>query len=236
MNEDLTFIGDLLLAMFLGSLIGFERQWHQRTAGLRTNALVCTGAFLFTCFSKVAEASDELRVAAQVVSGIGFLGAGVIMREGSSVRGLNTAATLWCSGSIGTLTGFGYRKWAFMGTLAILVCNILLRPLAMKLYRQDGETETEFLYLIRIACEPNVDEIWVRTLLLQAISTSKLILKTLESGRRLSDRPGVEVRAELFSNSKSDSIVEQVVNRLSVEKGVDSISWRVEREENVWEK
>ncbi len=233
MNEDVTFIVDLLLSMLLGSLIGFERQWHQRLAGLRTNALVCTGACLFTCFSKVAQTSDELRVAAQVVTGIGFLGAGVIIREGSSVRGLNTAATLWCSASIGTLAGFGYRKWALIGTLSILTCNILLRPLALKLSRQNVETESEFLYVIRITCESNVEETLVRTLLLQAISTSNLVLKSIESDRNLLNHPGLEIRAELFSDSKRDSVVEQVVNRLSVEKGVNSVRWKVERGENV---
>ncbi|PLK80960.1 magnesium transport protein MgtC, partial [Klebsiella pneumoniae] len=87
----------LLAAMLLGALIGAERQWRQRMAGLRTNALVATGAAVFILSAMSASPDSPGRIAAQIVSGIGFLGAGVIMRDGMNVRGLNTAATLWCS-------------------------------------------------------------------------------------------------------------------------------------------
>lgn len=91
----------LLAAMLLGALIGAERQWRQRMAGLRTNALVATGAAVFILSAMSASPDSPGRIAAQIVSGIGFLGAGVIMRDGMNVRGLNTAATLWCSAGIG---------------------------------------------------------------------------------------------------------------------------------------
>jgi hypothetical protein len=89
---------NLAVATVLSATIGFERQWRQRLAGLRTNSLVAIGATSFVIFASLipGEASPT-RAAAQVVSGIGFLGAGLIFREGMSVRGLNTAATLWCS-------------------------------------------------------------------------------------------------------------------------------------------
>jgi putative Mg2+ transporter-C (MgtC) family protein len=89
---------NLAVAFLLSAAIGFERQWRNRLAGLRTNTLVALGAASFVVFAALVpgEASPT-RVAAQVVSGIGFLGAGLIFREGMSVRGLNTAATLWCS-------------------------------------------------------------------------------------------------------------------------------------------
>src|SRR6202790_2319088 len=96
----------LTAATLLGAAIGFERQWRQRMAGLRTNTLVALGAASFVVFASLfpGEASPT-RVAAQVVSGIGFLGAGIIFREGLNVRGLNTAATLWCSSAVGLLAG-----------------------------------------------------------------------------------------------------------------------------------
>ncbi len=97
----------LLAAMLLGALIGAERQWRQRMAGLRTNALVATGAAVFILSAMSASPDSPGRIAAQIVSGIGFLGAGVIMRDGMNVRGLNTAATLWCSAGIGVLCGLG---------------------------------------------------------------------------------------------------------------------------------
>src|ERR1700729_584409 len=97
------------VALLLGSAIGFERQWNQKMAGLRTNALVALGSCGFVVFSAMIGQGDPTRVAAQVVTGIGFLGAGVILREGINVHGLNTAATLWCSAMVGTFAGAGFR-------------------------------------------------------------------------------------------------------------------------------
>src|ERR1700676_4372304 len=100
---------NLAVALGLSAAIGFERQWRNRLAGLRTNPLVALGAASFVTFAALVpgEASPT-RVAAQVVSGIGFLGAGLIFREGLSVRGLNTAATPWCFAAVGVLAGDGY--------------------------------------------------------------------------------------------------------------------------------
>ena len=98
------------VAMLFGGLIGFERQWRQRMAGLRTNSLVAIGAAGFVVFSMMASGDNSpTRVAAQVVSGVGFLGAGVILREGINITGLNTAATLWCSAMVGTFAGVSAR-------------------------------------------------------------------------------------------------------------------------------
>src|ERR1700693_4318973 len=104
-------IGRAAVALSLGALIGVERQWRQRMAGLRTNALVALGAALFELLAVQMSALsgvDPTRIAAYVVSGIGFLGAGVILRDGVSVRGINTAATIWCSAAVGVLAGAGY--------------------------------------------------------------------------------------------------------------------------------
>jgi putative Mg2+ transporter-C (MgtC) family protein len=99
---------DLAVAGGLSALIGFERQWRNRHAGLRTNTLVALGSASFVIFEALVPGdASPTRVAAQVVSGIGFLGAGLIFREGLSVRGLNTAATIWCSAAIGVLAGAG---------------------------------------------------------------------------------------------------------------------------------
>src|SRR5579859_2116770 len=98
-------VGRLSLAVLLGSGIGIERQWHQKMAGLRTNALVALGSCGFVVFSSMLNPADPTRIASQIVTGIGFLGAGVILREGVNVHGLNTAATLWCSAMVGTFVG-----------------------------------------------------------------------------------------------------------------------------------
>lgn len=119
----------LITAFLLGSVIGIERQHRQSTAGLRTNVLVCLGAAIFVDAAlRVSDVDGAVRVISYVVSGIGFLGAGVIMREGGRVQGLNTAATLWTSGAIGACAGVGLLIEAVMGTVFVLIANTTLRP------------------------------------------------------------------------------------------------------------
>ena len=161
-------IGRLGLALALGSVIGFERQWNQKMAGLRTNALVALGACGFVVFSGEAGQGDPTRVAAQVVSGIGFLGAGIILREGVNIHGLNTAATLWCSAMVGTFCGGGF--WALgVGAAGFVVAtNLFLRPLLWRLNTrslvdEDGETH----YTVEITCK-GIEEAHTRSLLLHA--------------------------------------------------------------------
>jgi uncharacterized membrane protein YhiD involved in acid resistance len=121
---------NLAVATLLGAAIGFERQWRQRMAGLRTNTLVAIGAASFVIFAGLVPGdSSPTRVAAQVVSGIGFLGAGIIFREGLQVTGLNTAATLWCSAAVGLLAGSGHGLHAALATSFVVMVNLLLRPL-----------------------------------------------------------------------------------------------------------
>ena len=107
---------EILGALALGTVIGLERQWRQHPAGLRTNALVAIGAALFVSLSRLVPGdASPTRVAAYVVSGVGFLGGGVILKEGANVRGITTAATLWCSAAVGTLTGMGFGLHAAVG-------------------------------------------------------------------------------------------------------------------------
>ena len=123
----------LLCAMCSGLLIGFERQWHHKSAGIRTNTLVATGAALYVLLSLMVSANhsdaDVTRIIGQVVSGIGFLGAGIIFKDGINVHGLTTAATVWCSSAIGCMAGAGYYWHTLIGTIAILVVNLLFVPI-----------------------------------------------------------------------------------------------------------
>jgi putative Mg2+ transporter-C (MgtC) family protein len=124
----------LVVALVFGALVGAERQWRQRTAGLRTNCLVAVGSAMFVMMGGLIEGEgSQGRVAAYVVSGIGFLGGGVILKDGFTIRGLDTLATLWCTAAIGTLAGLGYTTFSFLGTVAILSANPLLRPLAQRI-------------------------------------------------------------------------------------------------------
>ena len=133
MSSELEILTRILVAVSLGALVGAERQWRSRGAGLRTNALVSLGSALFVilgAYSFAGVDADPTRVAAQVASGIGFLGAGVILKEGASVSGLNTAATLWASAAVGCLAGGGLYGVAATGALCIVVGNVLLRKIA----------------------------------------------------------------------------------------------------------
>jgi putative Mg2+ transporter-C (MgtC) family protein len=125
------FILRLLAAALAGLLIGFERQWHHKSAGLRTNALVAIGAALYVLLSiGITQTNgDVTRIIGQVVSGVGFLGAGIVFREGANVHGLTTAATVWCSAAIGCLAAAGYYRETLISTLAVLIVNALLVPL-----------------------------------------------------------------------------------------------------------
>ncbi len=223
--HELQFYSNLLLAIILGAVIGLERQWRQRMAGLRTNALVAAGAALYVGLSQDMPADgDHHRIAAQIVSGVGFLGAGVIMRDGLNVRGLNTAATIWCSAAIGSLAGCGSPLKATIGALAILATNIFLRPVAKKINAQpaDALTEQEFRYQIRVVCrEP--DESHIRALVLQSVSVSPLVLRSIHS-EDTNDLKTL-VTADVENGQKNNSLVEQVVSRLSLEKGVSAASW-----------
>ncbi len=148
------FVIRLGVAFLLGAVLGLERQWRQRLAGLRTNTLVATGAALFVMLSTLTPGdSSPTRVAAQVVSGIGFLAGGVILREGATVRGLNTAATLWCAAAIGALSGAGLLLQAGIGTVAVLVANLVLRPLGYRINQQPLKgTELELCYRCDVIC------------------------------------------------------------------------------------
>jgi putative Mg2+ transporter-C (MgtC) family protein len=122
------FLARLLVAMGLGALIGLERELRNHEAGLKTNALVATGSSIFVMMACTFSTPD--RIVGQILPGIGFLGAGMIMRDGLHVRGLNTAATLWCSASIGTLAGLGQRTMPAIATAAVVAANIILRQVA----------------------------------------------------------------------------------------------------------
>jgi putative Mg2+ transporter-C (MgtC) family protein len=223
------FVLHLVVALALGALIGAERQLRQRLAGLRTNALVAAGSALFVLVAAFStDPQGNARIAAQVVSGIGFLGAGVIMREGLNVRGLNTAATLWCSAAVGVLSGMGQTVEAAIGAAVILGANVVLRGLTQRINRQDTRTATEMehRYQLTVVCREE-DEVRVRTLLLHAIAGMSLVLQSLTS-KDLEGTPGrVEVSAELVATVQNQAQLEQLVSRISLETGVTSVRWAI---------
>ena len=219
---------NLAVALGLSAVIGFERQWRNRLAGLRTNTLVSLGAATFVIFAALVpgEASPT-RVAAQVVSGIGFLGAGLIFREGLSVRELNTAATLWCSAAIGVLAGAGFLLYATVATGFVVFVNLLLRPIVSFINRQPlMSTELEIGYLVAVTCRGQ-DEAHIRALLLQGLAGCGLALRRLDSND-LDATGRVVVTAFVTAHNRVDADVEKIVGRLSLEQTVSAARWQAD--------
>ena len=217
-----------MIALLLGALVGAEHQWRQRTAGLRTNCLVAMGAAMFVMLGGLIGGIDgsQGRVAAYVVSGIGFLGGGVILKDGFSIRGLNTAATLWCTAAVGMLAGLGYPWLCAIGTIGILGANLLLRPLAQHINTAPIQAPEEIiLYRFECICRA-ADEVQVRALLLQNISRTPLGLYRLQSEDQ-EDTNRVLVRAHLKATGRQDQLLEQIVTRLSLEPDVTTIRWEI---------
>jgi putative Mg2+ transporter-C (MgtC) family protein len=216
----------LLVATLGGACIGTERQWRHRMAGLRTNALVSLGACLFVLLSVLTTGEGSpTRIAAQVVSGIGFLGGGVIIREGFSIRGLNTAATLWCAAAVGTLVGAGFLKAGIIGAVVVVLVNILLRPMAVFMSKKAREQTSEnILYMLSATCLDK-DESHIRVLLMhmvqsEGIGIKELFSEDIEEGRK------VIVRAFLNCDSKKVALIEKIVSRLSLEAGITAVGWK----------
>ncbi|WP_219471442.1 MgtC/SapB family protein [Nonomuraea rhizosphaerae] len=223
----------LVVAAVLGVVIGVERQWRARMAGLRTNLLVAVGSALFVVLSAYGFAGapgnpDPTRVAAQIVSGIGFLGAGVILREGFNIRGLNTAATLWCAAAVGSLAGAGMYVMAVVGTVVIVAANTAMRPLGRLLDRRRAARRTR--YRFEVTCRDD-DQARVRTLIVDALTRPELRLRSLHS--RESDRRGqVEVHAMVDSLRRDERHFEAATSRLSLDPSVTSVSWTVEHDDD----
>jgi len=213
-------------ALLMGVAIGLERQFRQHPAGLRTNALVCVGAALFVSLSRlVAPESSPTRVAAQVVSGIGFLGGGVILREGLTVKGMNTAATLWCSAAVGTLAGAGFPLHGLLGTATVLLLHLGLRPVARRIdARLKTAVDVETLYRIRIVCQEK-QEVVIRTILMRHVNSDARMTIQRISTQDTERADQAAVVADIFSIERADRAMQDLMSRLNIEPGVTSVSW-----------
>lgn len=226
------FVLRLGLAMVLGAAIGLERQWRQKSAGLRTNTLVSMGAAAFILLSVALtdDMGDPSRVAGQIVTGIGFLGAGVIMKDGFNVQGLNTAATIWCSAAVGSLAGVGLYAESAITAGAIMFAHIVFRPLGLKLSampQEKTEEEGTYFYFLKIKCLDKVEN-HLRVMMLEIIKAHKnLQLRSLKSSDNGNPTHSL-VLAQVLAYGKSDEIVERPAGKLTLEYGVLEVSWEVE--------
>ena len=217
--EYLGFLVRISVCFILGIIIGLQRQYRRKIAGIRTITLVSLGAFLFVSISGFTAPNDVTRIAAQVVSGIGFIGAGVILRDGKDIRGLNTAATLWCSAAIGTLTALGLIGEAVIGVLYILLSNILLRFVSRTIMKRINQ-KAEY-YIMTIECELD-REMAVKNLLIQKLKSQKNGLKTFNTKK---SEKAVSIEAHLEIINDGIESIDSIVNRLCIEPGIISTEY-----------
>jgi putative Mg2+ transporter-C (MgtC) family protein len=213
----------LLLALVLGACIGAERQWRQRAAGLRTNILVCFGAAAFVDLG-LTIAPGTTQVIAYVVSGVGFLGAGAIMKDGGSVRGLNTAATLWCSAAVGACAGAGEMLDAAFVTVLLIGINSALRPLSRYIdQRSLAVVEAHNLYRLRLFCDRE-HQARAEYEITRAIAARDLVLRQLRA-ERVEGTENSVVQAILESARQDTKLLDATVEELRAFPWVQSVEW-----------
>jgi putative Mg2+ transporter-C (MgtC) family protein len=221
------------LAVLLGVAIGIERQWRSRMAGLQTMALVSMGAALFVILGAFTfrPNANPTQVAAQIVTGIGFLGGGVIMKQGMSVAGLNTAATLWATGAIGALAGAWMWREASAGAAIVILANGLLYPLGRRMDRvrfQPGRDEPPADYRFDVVCRAEaIDR--VRARVIDVLADTDFQLKSI-GAVDTSARDETGLTARLTADRRDDGQLEKAVRLASAEPGVRSAAWSIESE------
>jgi putative Mg2+ transporter-C (MgtC) family protein len=223
--HDSVFALNILIALALGVVIGVERQWRQHSAGLRTNALVALGAALFVSMAALmGDINSPTRIVSYVVSGLGFLGGGVILREGVNVKGLNTAATIWCTGAVGSLAGAGFLLEGLCGTAAILFVNIALRPVVHWIeMRRRTAVDVEVFYRLRVTSRGDHETV-IRNILLRHVGEKpRMTLQSVATDE--SDKSQPVIVAGIFATERNDRFMEDLVKRLSIEPDVTGVSW-----------
>ena len=219
LTMEFTFIFNLLISIAAGIIIGLERQWQKKLAGVRTTALVSFGACMFVTLSVLMGDNDTsaTRVAAQVVSGIGFLAGGVIIRDGFSVSGINTAATLWCSAAIGSMIGAGYPIQGIIAAFMLMLMNIVLRRLSRKV---DNIRSDSTHYYVAITCLQE-DEIKVRTKILYTLNTLSMNFNQITCGAPKDGRVDILIDLEISSNESMTQIrVKNLVEKLLTDRRI----------------
>jgi putative Mg2+ transporter-C (MgtC) family protein len=214
----------LAVGVGCGALIGFERQWRARRAGLRTNALVAAGATLFVLYAVATEDSSPTRVASYVVSGIGFLGGGVILREGVNVRGLNTAATLWCSAAVGVLAASGHLVFTLIATGTVIFIHLVGRPLGRLIDHDDPDADDEGLqpYVVQVVCRPKSEK-YARAQIVQHAGSNDMALRGVHTGQASNDE--VVLTAHLLMDGHTPARLERLVSELSLQPGIHAVHW-----------
>ena len=223
--ELIDFASRIIVALLLGMFIGFERQITGHPAGIRTNMLICLGACMFLLFPMIMGSDDIQRVASYIVSGVGFLCSGVIFKENGTVKGLNTAATLWCTAAIGVLTSSGMFSYAFISTFVLIMANILFRPLSQKISPLEEFNEEESFYKITVICR-EAKELEIRSLILKETKDTKLALTELDTDDLGNKKVKIEATYR-FNGKRTDDTIESIISKLTLNNGIKKVGWEI---------
>ena len=219
------FLVRISLSLILGFLIGLERQLTGHSAGIRINVLICMGTSFFTLFPMLYGSDQVFRVGSSIISGIGFLCSGVIFKDSASVRGMNTAATLWCTAAVGILASTGMFIPAISAAAILIVSNLILRPLVRKINPITTGDESEKQYRLSVICQEDMEQ-EIRLLLINSNSCKTLFLNNLKSGDVIGDK--VEIVAEYCSVGKpKNHVLESITSRILTFQKVISAGWEV---------
>ena len=221
----LDFFLRISLAMALGFLIGLERQLTGHPAGIRINVLICMGTSFFTLFPMLYGSNEMFRVGSSIISGVGFLCSGVIFKDSGTVRGMNTAATLWCTSAIGILASTGKYAIAVIATGILIISNLILRPLAIRLNPIVSGDEFGKEYCITVLCR-EVAEQRIRLLLVNNESCKTLYLYHLESGDVVGGKVEIKAQYRLAGKPKGN-VLEGIVRQTLEIPEVISAGWEV---------
>lgn len=218
---ELDFIIKIGVCLLLSILIGSERQYRNGMVGLRTNVLVAIGSFMFNYVTfGVSGDHDFTRMGAGIVSGMGFLGAGIIIQENNRVKGLNTAATLWCVSAIGVLTSSGMLFESCVGTFLVLFSNIILRLISFFVMNKIKNKLKEKC-ILRVSCTRTIEGSICQTLS-SYIEQHNLNLISMNKDEVTKD----EVKLVVTIITSRPDEVDNLVKALSAEVGVTSLSWK----------
>lgn len=219
------FIQNIGVALGLGCVIGLERQMTGHSIGIRTGVLVCMGASLFTSFSFCVPSGDVTRIAAQIVSGVGFLGSGIIFKDGFNIRGINTAATIWCTAGVGVLTGAGLYLYAAAATVCLTVANIVLRLVSNRLLHWKIADDNGGTFRLHLTCsQEREDEI--RKKLVSLLSENRTYLLSLS--RKMLQNQTMQFEAKfVYDGTDYTENNERIVCELLQKSSVHSVEWDV---------
>lgn len=218
------FMFHIAIAFILSFLVGLERQWRRRSIGLRMAVLVCMGSLMFTHASLSLVSGDIGRIASQIVSGIGFLGAGIIIQDDKkNITGLNTASTIWCSAAIGMLCAQGLIVEATIGTLFVLLCNISLRDIALTISKIEPTKDGYHSYSIKVACKNKVMA-KVRNDLVVFSESEHIFVENVDVVEKKDNECTIIMNVRV--PYKKLDFIEHLMNNMTLNSDIISLGWK----------